>query len=276
MLLILGFGMERGVRPFPTQPFLGLSLAAVTTRDTMDLVLQAARERSAPLTAAYLNAATVNLAFENADYARLLARMSLLYADGMAVVWAARRLGRPIPERVNAGDFTREFMLQAARQGLRLALVGGRPARPGEGSASESGEAERAAALFRQWAPGLQIVLTHHGYLDDPAASAAAAAAIERADPDLVLLGMGSPRQEERALAWAAAGRPRAWWCVGALFEYYAGTRARAPIWMRRAGLEWVFRLALEPGRLWRRYLIGNPAFIFRVLRARPPAGLIK
>lgn len=237
--------------------FLGLPLAAVTVREYMAALLAAARERSHPFLAGYLNAATVNLAFERPDYAALLRCMDCLYADGQAVVWAARWLGTPIPERVNAGDFTREFMQAMAGEGRTLALVG-----------AAAGEAERAAEVFKAWAPDLRIVYTHHGFYGEHEVNAVREA-IERADPDLVLLGMGSPRQERQALAWAAQGRPRAWWCVGALFEYYAGTRRRAPVWMRRTGLEWAFRLALEPGRLWRRYILGNPLFVGRVILNR-------
>lgn len=212
----------------------------------------------------YLNAATANLAWEQPEQAARLARMDALYADGQAVVWAARWLGAPIAERINAGDFTEVLMRRLAEGGLRLALVGGRP-----GQGERPAEADLAAAQFRRWAPPLKIVFTHHGYIQDAQQEARMLAGLEAADPDLVLVGMGAPLQERRALAWAPQGRPRVWWCVGALFEYYAGTRARAPRWMRRAGLEWLFRLMLEPGRLARRYLIGNPLFVGRVVRRR-------
>ncbi|MCL5269386.1 MAG: WecB/TagA/CpsF family glycosyltransferase, partial [bacterium] len=116
--------------------------------------------------------------------------------------------------------------------------------------------------------------LAEHGYFNEVDARRILEA-IELANPDVVLIGMGTPRQEHWALMWSAADRrPRVWWCVGALFEYYAGTRGRAPVWMRRTGLEWVWRLALEPGRLWRRYLLGNPRFLWRVWRGRPPRSL--
>lgn len=249
-----------------SKPFLGLPLTTATTAQFMEALLEAASARREPMTVAYLNAATVNLAFDAPDYARLMARMDCLYADGQAVVWAARRHGVAVSERINAGDFTREFIQEIARRELKLALVGGRPARMNGDS-----EAERAAGVFRGWAPALKIVFTHHGFFND---AERVRCGLEQADPDIVLLGMGSPRQERWALEWAAQGRPRVWWSVGALLEYYSGARARAPVWMRRAGLEWVFRLVLEPGRLWRRYLVGNPLFVWRALRGRPPKGL--
>jgi N-acetylglucosaminyldiphosphoundecaprenol N-acetyl-beta-D-mannosaminyltransferase len=230
-------------------------------------------ERAEPFALTYLNAATVNLAFASVVQARRLKQMHCLYADGQAVVWGARWRKHPIAERVNAGDFTEAMVRAVARAGLKLALVGGRPPVPDKAD-GRPGEAERTAALFKSWAPELNICLTHHGYFQDGEAPALARA-IEQADPDLVLLGMGSPRQDQYALDWSKTGRPKVWWCVGALFEYYSGTRRRAPVWLRRAGLEWLFRLALEPARLWRRYLFGNPLFIWRVLRGLPPAGIL-
>src|SRR5205823_1463715 len=132
-------------------------------------------------------------------------------------------------------------------------------------------EAESAARQFRAWAPGLEIVFAQDGFFQASEADQVFDL-LEAADPDLVLIGMGAPRQEHWALAWSRRGRPRVYWCVGALFEYYAGTRLRAPRWMRRIGLEWLARLILEPGRLWKRYLIGNPLFLWRVLRNQHPS----
>ena len=240
----------------------------MTTQAFLEKVLRAAGERARPVRVGYLNAAQVNLAFNDPRHARRLAGLDWLYADGQAVVWATRWLKAPIPERINAGDFTGELVRGLAVKGLKLALVGGHP--PGIHPTSE---ADRIADRFRAWAPGLNIVYTHHGFLDE-ALGDQILEALEAADPDLVLLGMGAPRQERWAEVWAERGRPRVWWCVGALFEYYAGTRRRAPQWMRRAGLEWLFRLAMEPRRLFKRYVIGNPLFVWRVWRRQPPPAL--
>jgi len=112
---------------------------------------------------------------------------------------------------------------------------------------------------------GLDIVYTSQGYLppESPERRRVIAELLE-ARPAITLLGMGSPNQELFALECRRAGLPTTW-CVGALFEYYSpGVRRRAPRWMCRTGLEWVFRLSQEPGRLWRRYLLGNVEFILR------------
>lgn len=275
-----------------TVAFLGLRLAAVTTAEFIDFVIEAAKNRTrstsatgstanpaTPTTIGYLNAANVNLVYESAEAAEAFARLDILYADGMAVVWAARRLGAPVPERINAGDFSEEFFRACAANDVSVGLLGGYP-----------GDAERFADRLRDRIDGLKITFIHDGFFSadnaDRASQADAtshetaqtvASDLEAADPDIVLIGMGAPRQERLALEWSARaqdlgqrrGQPRVWWCVGALFEYDSGRRRRAPRWVRRIGMEWLVRLALEPARLWRRYLIGNPKFIWRAMRGR-------
>ena len=254
-------------RTYRTQPFLGFDLACIDTPYFIADTLARASERTRPHIISYLNASMVNLAGEDQEFARSLARFDCLYADGQAIVWASRYLRRPVPARINAGDFTREFIAELAGRGLKLALIGGAP-RPH----TAHGEAELAARTFQRWSPDLQVVYVHHGYFDDHKA-AIIEQELEEANPDIVLLGMGAAVQERWALRWSRSLGPRVWWCVGALFEYYSGTRWRAPRWMRRCGLEWAFRLILEPRRLFRRYVIGNPKFIHRVLKRRPVKG---
>lgn len=236
--------------------FLGLPLAPVTAAEFIDLVITRARARERTRIT-YLNAMAVNTAAEDADYRACVRAMDLVYADGQAIVWAARWLGTPVPERVNAGDFFEEFCRRCAQEGLRLFLLG-----------SPEGRAEAAAARLRQRVPGVDIAGTHHGYLT-PALTPAVLAAVNAARPDILILGMGVPQQEKWLHAHAGALDVPVGWCVGALLDYHAGAFRRAPRWMRRAGLEWLFRLALEPRRLWRRYLGGNPRFVWRVLRRR-------
>jgi N-acetylglucosaminyldiphosphoundecaprenol N-acetyl-beta-D-mannosaminyltransferase len=241
---------------FEAVDFLGIRLARVTTREFAEtLIAWAKAHRRARVT--YINAMCVNQAADDADYRRCLQSADLVYADGQSVVWAARRFGSPVPERVNAGDFFVEFCRRCAAENLSLFLLG-----------SSAGRAEAAAGRLLGEAPGLSIVGTHHGYLT-PENTPHAVAAINAVRPNLLIVGMGVPLQERWLWRhWEEIDVPVAW-CVGALFDYLAGAFPRAPVWMRRAGLEWLFRLALEPRRLGRRYLIGNPRFVWRVLRRR-------
>lgn len=184
---------------------------------------------------------------------------ALRLADGMPVVWAARLVGRPLPGRVAGADLLPALCRMAAARGYRVFLLGG-------GAEVARRAAERLAASI----PGLRVAGTHtppEGFGDDPGATDRALAAVAQARPDLLFVGLGSPKQElwvhrhwDR-LACAVAV------CCGAAIDYAAGVRPRAPLWMQRAGLEWLWRLAHEPRRLWRRYLVEDPAFLGIVLR---------
>lgn len=244
----------------PAARVLGLPVARLTTAEFIERVATAAGERRC-WRIGYVNAANFNLAGDDARFAETLRSFDLVYADGQAVVWASRFLGDPLPERINAGDFIEPFCEACAGRSLRLYLLGSKP-----------GVAERAAQYLSARIARLQIVGCHHGYFD-LGESPRIADEIARCAPHVVLVGMGAPRQEFWTAEHAALLNAGVVWCVGALFDYLAGETPRAPVWMRRAGLEWLFRLAVEPRRLWRRYLIGNWRFLWRVLRARKNRG---
>ncbi len=205
----------------------------------------------------YLNAHNVNLACEDEEYLKVLQGADLLYADGMGVVWAWRRLGQALPERVNAGDLIEEFCQRAAERNLSIYLLGSFPE-----------VAEGAAQAWQAKAPGLRIAGCRNGFFSEEEEEAIARE-IALANPDILLVGMGVPRQEQWAAKWKDATGASVVWCVGALFEYWGMRRSRAPIWMRRIGLEWLWRLALEPRRMAKRYLWGNLVFVWNVMRMR-------
>lgn len=247
------------LRAFPTANVLGVPVVQITTSDYIRSVIQAAKNISnaqpqTPLFITYLNAACSNIAADDQAYQKILHQADCVYADGQAIVWAARALGSSLPERVNAGDFIIQFCEAMADQGLKLGLIGGRP-----------GVAANAAAAWLTHVPRLQISGTWNGFFKDTDPTLST---IRQSQTDILLVGMGVPLQEKWAWENRAALGVKIIWCVGALFEYYGEGRARAPVWMRRAGLEWLFRLALEPRRLWHRYLVGNFRFIGRLRQA--------
>jgi len=245
----------------PVGQSASLSLPVSSIRNPQSAIRNSQSSALSPqhsaLLVTYLNAHCSNLAARDAEYRAAVNRFGLVYADGQGVVWASRALGAPVPERVNAGDFIPDFCRLCAIEGIRLFLLG-----------SYQGVPERAAQTWSKAAPGLAVAGTRHGFFT-PEEEESVAAAINAARPDILIVGMSAPRQELWALRWAERLHVPVIWCVGALFEYFSDTRPRAPVWMRRAGLEWLFRLALEPRRLWRRYLVGNARFVWRVLRAR-------
>lgn len=205
-----------------------------------------------PRTIAYLNAHTVNLAHSDSSFRKLLLQKELLYADGMSLVRTASRVGRPLAERVNAGDFLPRFLWSCVVHQSSVAFVGSPP-----------GVAEQAAQALVRGLPSNPVVFTHHGFfLADPDLKVNTLERLKELQPRFLLLGLGSPAQEQLAQEWSAVLPKTTIWCVGALFEYSAG-RKRAPAWVRQLGAEWVVRLALEPRRLWKRYLIGNPKYLY-------------
>lgn len=195
----------------------------------------------------------------------LYASADLTVADGMPLVWASGLLGTPLPERVAGSALIYRFAERAAREQRSLYLLGGDP-----------GAGEAAARELCRRFPGLRIA----GYAA-PRFSATptdkeleAARGLLRAEPpDLLLVGLGSPKQER--LIHALRGSFPATWMVGVgiSFSFVAGQVPRAPVWMRNSGLEWIHRLTQEPRRLARRYLLEDLPFaaelFARVLWAR-------
>ncbi len=237
-------------------PF-GITVSAVTVDEFISRVISWAHPGSPLRLITYINAHCVNLYFKDAEYANIVDKADLVYADGQAVVWAARFLGEALPERINAGDFFLRFCRLCAREGLSLYLLGSQP-----------GVAQKAAGNIRAKIPDLKIAGTMNGFFQ-PGEIFHILADIRESKPAILLIGMGVPLQERFAAAHIKEFGVPVVWCVGALFEYYARVRARAPVWIRRIGMEWLFRLIIEPRRLWRRYIIGNVVFIIRTLRHR-------
>jgi len=179
----------------------------------------------------------------------------LLTADGQAVVWAATFLGHPLPERVAGADLMEALIAHAAVRGYSIYLLGARD------------EIVRACVdRVRRDHPSIRIAGFRNGYFrrhDEPAVIDA----IREAKPDILFLGFGTPAKEyfmhrhHRAL-----GVPFVMG-VGGTFDVYAGFVKRAPRWLQRTGLEWAFRLAQEPGRMWKRYLVGNTRFVWLVFK---------
>jgi N-acetylglucosaminyldiphosphoundecaprenol N-acetyl-beta-D-mannosaminyltransferase len=203
-------------------------------------------ERSQPLRAAYVDA-------------------GMVVADGWPVVAAARLLGAPLPERVPGSDLVPAvFEMASASDPLRVFFLGAGP-----------GVAERAAQRTEERFPGVRSVGAYgppFGFEHDADENEAILARIERASPELLLVGLGAPKQE----TWVHRHRDRisanAALCVGATIDFLAGEKSRAPLWVQRLGLEWFHRMASEPRRLAPRYAanaVGFPRIVLREWLAR-------
>ena len=207
----------------------------------------------------YVNAHVLNRSCEMEELRQALQRADLVYCDGYGVRVAARALDVDVPHRMTGADWVWGLAALCEESGRSLYLLGSDP-----GSSSE------AATALKRWYPRLDVRGTHHGYFDlDSPHSERVLEHIAESRPDILLVGMGTPQQELWADRYADRVEAGVIWTVGALFDYVAGRTPRAPHWLSDNGFEWIFRLAVEPRRMWRRYLLGNPAFLLRVLEER-------
>ena len=204
----------------------------------------------------FLNAHNANIACVDREFAKALTDF-LILPDGIGVDIASRLLhGAPFPANLNGTDFVPGF-LRSVSQPLTVGLLG----------ASRS-NADTAASRLAALAPQHSFAVIHDGFFSS-AQEREIVERIEALRPDVLLVAMGVPRQElwiARNISERHCTMPIA---VGALLDFLSGAVPRAPAWMRRLRLEWLFRLALEPRRLWRRYIVGNPLFLARVLRQK-------
>ena len=206
------------------------------------------------------NAWSLALARQDVEHRARLAAADLVVPDGMPLVWIARRLGLDVPDRVYGPDLLDRTMDRGRAVGLRHHLYGAGP-----------DVVEEAAEVLARRHPGALIVAADSPPFG-PVTPASAQVAIDRVDEvgaDVVWVALGTPRQDA-LMHWIRPAVQPVLIGVGAAFDFIAGAQPQAPPVLRRAGLEWAFRLASQPRRLGRRYLVGNAVFL-RGLAASPP-----
>ncbi len=208
-----------------------------------------------------VNAHCLNLCYGDPALRGLFHRADVVFCDGAGVVLAARILGRRLPPRITYADWIEDLAALAAAENYSLFFLGARP-----------GVAAEAAENLRRRHPALKVVGVRDGDFDAETGgpeNEAILAEIRSANPDILLVGLGMPLQER----WLMANLHRLDVGValtgGAVFDYASGRLRRGPRLLTDNGLEWLARLLVEPHRLWRRYLLGNPLFLARVLRQR-------
>jgi N-acetylglucosaminyldiphosphoundecaprenol N-acetyl-beta-D-mannosaminyltransferase len=232
---------------------LGVPLALTDYERALDWIddMIAHRERGY---VCVCNVHTVMASDEDEELRGAVAGSSLNLPDGQPLVWAINALGHPLGKRVYGPHLMARACARAATGGQRFYLYGGR----------NQGALVQLALNLRRRYPGIQIVggfSPPHRPLNEEEQDAVATE-INRSGADVVWVGIGVPKQEK----WMAQMRPRLNASlligVGAAFDFHAGLMPQAPVWLQEAGLEWAYRLAHEPRRLWRRYLRYNPRFI--------------
>jgi N-acetylglucosaminyldiphosphoundecaprenol N-acetyl-beta-D-mannosaminyltransferase len=250
-------GHDDAPRRLPTVDLMGVGFHALTEARVIAHILDSLDSARGGFVVTS-NIDHLRRCIHDADYGAIVATADLVVGDGRPIVWASWLKGDPLPEVVAGSNLVSNLSAAAAARGRSVFLLGGV-------GGSELG----AARILVERSPGLRIAGTHCpplGFETDPAATAALAAALTASAPDIVYVGLGSPKQE-RLIRRLMPAFPGTWWLgVGISFSYLTGDVRRAPIWMRRAGLEWLHRLLSEPGRLARRYLLEGVPFALRLL----------
>lgn len=205
----------------------------------------------------FVNAHCVNVAARDREYLATLGAADLLFADGGGMRLASKLAGLLLRDNVNGTDLFPLLCRDAAAAGVSIALLGARP-----------GVAQRCGENMARRFPGLRVAFTHHGYLGD-ADVPALIHDLNESGAGLLFVAMGVPAQELWIARHAEALRIPVLLGVGALFDFYSGEVSRAPVFLRKLGLEWVYRLMLEPRRMFARYILGNPVFVLRALLRR-------
>lgn len=236
---------------------LGVAISDVTKQDAWRLLEGLIRDEDGRCHSIYIvNAHTLNVTTQQPDYRDVLNSADFVFNDGTGVRWAARQRGIELRANLVGTDLIPEFFDATSGRGYRYFLLGADP-----------DTIERAAAFARKRFVGWTQAGYHHGFTKeiqiDPLIDH-----INATRADVLLVGMGNPIQER----WIERQRPKlripVAIGVGGLFDHWIDRPRRAPLWVRRMGCEWVHKLLLQPHK-WRRYLLGNPQFLFRITRSQ-------
>ncbi len=249
---ILGGGAE-----FPAPPVFSIfdvPIVNTTMDEAIEWILTRV-ETGQPCQLAFVNPDCLNISYKNKEYAHVLQRAARVLPDGIGIHLGCRILGTPLRANVNGTDLFPRLCEQMAAKGGSIYLLGARP-----------GIARAAADAMVSRFPSLRIAGTRDGFFE-PAQTQSVIGTINESGASVLLVAMGAPRQDLWIARHSDELRVPVSMGVGGLFDFYSGRIPRAPQWMRDIGMEWIYRLSQEPGRMWKRYIIGNPLFLSRVLK---------
>ena len=247
----------------PCFPIAGIPVHGLTSEEASKQIVDALRQRTsaAPFLIMGPNAQLITLAQKDPRFSEALHASALNIPDGISVVIASRILGGNISERVPGGELMESLCLAAARYGLSVFFLGGLPE-----------AAVLTSQRFQRRYPALSIAGAYcppRRFERDPMECAHIRRLITEATPNLLFVAFGAPKQEIWMHENCSTLPIGAAMSVGAAFDTQSGMRKRAPRWTHKLGMEWLYRLVHEPRRLWRRYLLGNPYFLYLVLKQR-------
>jgi N-acetylglucosaminyldiphosphoundecaprenol N-acetyl-beta-D-mannosaminyltransferase len=248
-------GLLFGRRPFAWEKqvtILGVRMDNMTENEALAKIVDRLNG-PVPSQVCFVNADCLNIAQRDAAYRRIVNRAPLTLTDGIGLKLAGKMLGSRIRENVNGTDLFPRLCQALAESGHGLFLLGGKP-----------GVADEVVAWVSEHYPRVRLCGARDGYYL-PAEEAGVVQQIRESGASLLLVAMGTPKQEKWLQAHLRETGVKVGIGVGGLFDFYSGRMPRAPLWMRQRGLEWLFRFYQEPRRLWKRYLIGNGLFLLRV-----------
>lgn len=232
--------------------FLDIPIRNVS-KDRAVQLIQEHLEKREPSEIHFVNAHCINVAARDGHYHSILKSAAAVFPDGTGIRKAGNALAHPVVDNVNGTDLFPMICDMCAKTGKTLYLLGGKPA-----------VAETSAKWAEDHAGSPIIAGSHDGYFSKEQTSSVVQG-INDSNCDILLVGMGVPAQEKWIREHLEELQVPVVMGVGGLFDYYSGTIPRAPRFMRKMGVEWVWRLMMEPGRMWRRYIIGNIQFMLRL-----------
>ncbi|WP_088810294.1 MULTISPECIES: WecB/TagA/CpsF family glycosyltransferase [Listeria] len=235
---------------------LGSYVDALTMQETLDKIEEIVHEKR-PVQHVVINASKINLMAENSELAKIINDSPLINADGQSIVWAANFLGKHIPERVTGIDLFEKLVEKSAEKGYRVFYFG----------ATEE-VVQNVVRIHQEKFPALQIAGCRNGYFDD-AESEQIALDIQKSQADIVFVAFSSPKKEFWIREHIDTMKAPFVMGVGGSFDVISGLTKRAPEWMQKTGLEWFYRFAQEPRRMFKRYFVGNLSFMKKVLKER-------
>ncbi len=248
------------MKPFTTVDFLGVKITSLSLDELLEEI-EISLTSSKRLLVGNVNVHAMNLAVESQYFRDSLKKCDIVFCDGFGVKLGAALLGTRIKQRFTPPDFIDSLMRLLVESKGSVFLLG-----------SIEGIAEKAGEALQRRNPGLVIAGSHHGFFNKNRGQPENQAVVEMINGShakLLLVGLGMPAQEQWLVDYWEDLNVQVAMTVGALFDTVSGAIPRAPKIFTEHGMEWLARLVIEPGRLWKRYLIGLPTFFGRVLRQR-------
>jgi N-acetylglucosaminyldiphosphoundecaprenol N-acetyl-beta-D-mannosaminyltransferase len=241
---------------------LGVKINLVDVNNVLDYIVESIKNNlNKKAILSYVNVHAINIAFSNYKFKSFINCSHLSFCDGYGIRMAASLLGLKKPTRMTPPDWIDELANVCIENNFSLYFLG-----------SKGGVVQKAADKLTKRHPKLRIVGTHHGYFNKNRSSVDTnnvITKINNVQPEILLIGFGMPMQEYWIEENFSKIEAKVFLPVGAFFDYVSETNKRAPQLFSTLGLEWFFRLLVEPKRMWKRYILGNPMFLYRVFKEK-------